>query len=322
MTEDGLGLKEGATTPSSRLRDLVNPKPKDSQSYFTFTRSFPITPKLVIILCWKLLSQIPSLGLPFKFSNVSFFQDLPYTKERTTYIPCLSSTEADWRGRHPNNMSAEDQRKLADFSDHCLLGGKPLGSRLRDRLVFAIHDLTPEQSDRVNVLRLTHCRETICFVSPKCLIRSIEAFEKDRVLFIDFVEGEARCAAVRWSTHSYAIAAIPFAAPYSSNVRCPTPACSPSYEAAACSANGPEHRYIPPWTAGCFSEESTHPRSSTRSGGPIVPITHPRGPIAPITYSQGPVACTRPGPREPIARAHPGRCIAPIIGRCNRRRHH
>ncbi|EPT02935.1 hypothetical protein FOMPIDRAFT_1047306 [Fomitopsis schrenkii] len=190
LTENGLGLREGATTP----------KLEGSKTYFTSTLSFPNTPKLVIVLRSTLLSQEADIRAGVRvspeqarrftyttraFSRVFFFHDLPRTQAKRIHIPPLSSAETSWLGKHYSDMSAEDQRKHDDYHNHCLLGGKPLASRLRDRFVFAIDDLTADQADRINVLRLTHCRETICFVSPKCLLQAIEAFEGDRLLSID-----------------------------------------------------------------------------------------------------------------------------------------
>ena len=75
-----------------------------------------------------------------------------------------------------------DQRKQKDFHERGLLNGVPLHSRLRDRFVFAIDNLTQEQAGRVNALLLTHCQETITFLTPTGLLQAIDAFERDKKL--------------------------------------------------------------------------------------------------------------------------------------------
>ena len=194
LTENGLGLAEGASTPQSAIHNMMFPNAPRS-SYFTLTQSFPITPKLVIIVRSSLLSQeavlvqngmspdearrtlYDSLGM----SNTSYFHDFPRTQTKTTYIPPLPSDSYEWL-KNPVEMTAADRQKMKDYQERGILNGEPLHSRLRDQFIFAIDNLTQEQAERVNVLRLTHCKETISFMTPAALLRSLDAFERDRLL--------------------------------------------------------------------------------------------------------------------------------------------
>lgn len=193
LTENGLGLTEGAATSLNSFFDtfLGSSKP----SYLTLTQSFPITPTLVVMLRSTLLSQeagmiaggmspeeakrriYGSLGL----SHTSYFHDLPRTATKTTYIPRLPADATDFV-KDASEMTAVDRRKREDFDKRGLLNGIPLHSRLRDRFVFAIDNLTQDQVGRVNTLLLTHCKETISFLTPSGLLKAIGAFERDKEL--------------------------------------------------------------------------------------------------------------------------------------------
>ena len=116
-----------------------------------------------------------------EFSNTSYFHDIPRTLAKTTYIPRLSGESHPFM-KAPSERTPEDQRKREDFEKRGLLNGVPLHSRLRDRFVFAIDDLTQEQVGRVNALLLTHCRETISFSTSTGLLQAIDAFERDNKL--------------------------------------------------------------------------------------------------------------------------------------------
>lgn len=194
LTENGLGLAEGASTPQSAMHNMMFPDAPRA-SYFTLTQSFPITPKLVIVLRSTMLSQeavlvqngmspdearrfvYGSLGM----SNTSYFHDFPRTQARTTYIPPLPRESYNWI-KDPSRMTAEDRKKMNDYQERGILNGTPLHSRLRDQFIFAIDNLTQDQAERVNVLRLTHCKETISFLTPAALLQSLDAFQRDRTL--------------------------------------------------------------------------------------------------------------------------------------------
>lgn len=195
LTENGLGLAEGATSPLSSVIDSLLPGANQAPSYFTMTQSFPVTPKLVVILRSTLLTQealmIQNGTSPEEakrriygdlgFSHTSYFNDLPRTAAKTTYIPRLPADSTDFV-KNPSEMTAEDRRKQEDFDKRGLLNGLPLHSRLRDRFVFAIDNLTQDQAGRVNTLLLTHCKETIAFLTPTGLLKAIDAFERDNKL--------------------------------------------------------------------------------------------------------------------------------------------
>ena len=197
LTENGLGLEEGAmTSVSYAFGALFSDADSDqAPSYFPLTQSFPITPTLVIILRSTLLTREAVMiehGAPpeeawrrvyggLEFSNTSYFHDIPRTLAKTTYIPRLSGESHPFM-KAPSERTPEDQRKREDFEKRGLLNGVPLHSRLRDRFVFAIDDLTQEQVGRVNALLLTHCRETISFSTSTGLLQAIDAFERDNKL--------------------------------------------------------------------------------------------------------------------------------------------
>lgn len=197
LTENGLGLAEGALSPQGAMLNAMFPGVQPP-SFVTLTQSFPITPRLVVVLRSTLLSAEASMlqngispgeakrllydarGL----SNTSYFHDLPITPSKTTYIPALPAGSYDWM-KAPTKMTPEDRRKMDDYQEHGLLNGEPLNARLQDQFVFAIDNLTRDQAERVNVLRLTHCKETISFMTPAALLQSIDAFERDRSLSWD-----------------------------------------------------------------------------------------------------------------------------------------
>jgi len=190
LTENGLGLAEGATTPMNHIIDMMS-SGAPGASFLPLTRTFPITPKLVIIMRSTAMTCETALlqdGVPAEearrqvyagFSNVSYFDDLPRTISKTTFIHPFSPESYEWADRRPEDMTDEDREKLGDLLARGMLGDH---SRLQDKFEFAIDNLTQDQVERVNTLLLTHCEETISFLSPACLVQSIEAFEKDEVL--------------------------------------------------------------------------------------------------------------------------------------------
>ncbi|KAH9832538.1 uncharacterized protein C8Q71DRAFT_776918 [Rhodofomes roseus] len=204
LTENGLGLIEGARTPMSFMVDLMSPG-APGVSFITLTQAFPISSKLVIFLRCSKMSQETAMiqaGVPAEearrwaydgLSNTSYFDDIPRTAPRTTYIPPLPADSYAWM-KPPDQMTAEDWQKKEDFRMRGMVNGVPLGSRVRDRFVFAIDDLTENQAQRVNALLLTHCCEMISFLTPSCLVRAIDAFEKETRLTIF---GKRRYASLR-----------------------------------------------------------------------------------------------------------------------------
>ncbi|KZT73277.1 hypothetical protein DAEQUDRAFT_762205 [Daedalea quercina L-15889] len=183
LTENGLGLREGASTPMNILYNVISPGGAQ-ESWFTFTRSFPITPKLVIMLrdgmpAWEARRRThASVGLVL----TSSFHDIPRTMPRATYIPPFPPGSVDWMEKEPRYRTSEERKKEEDRQLRGLVNGVPLASRLQDRFIFAISDLTEDQAGKVNTLLLTHCKETISFLTPGGLLRAIEAFERDREL--------------------------------------------------------------------------------------------------------------------------------------------
>ncbi|KAH9925727.1 uncharacterized protein B0H18DRAFT_1119231 [Fomitopsis serialis] len=71
LTENGPGLAEGATTPMNHIIDMMSPGAPGA-SFFPLTRSFPITPKLVIIMRSTAMTCETAL-LQAGSSNVSYF---------------------------------------------------------------------------------------------------------------------------------------------------------------------------------------------------------------------------------------------------------
>jgi hypothetical protein len=193
LTENSLGLWEGTSFPAF-VREMRPPGTTQGDTHFDWTSVFAVSPRVVVVLRSAFLTKEASLlrqGVPpaqasahlQMFANQSYFADLPRTPAKTRYCPPLPPGARSFQGyANVADMPADDRRKYEDWTQRFQLCGVPVGSRVHDVFEFAIDSLTTDQAERVNVLMLTHCRETICFLSPAGLLRSIAAFEEDIML--------------------------------------------------------------------------------------------------------------------------------------------
>jgi hypothetical protein len=193
LTGNGLGLWEGTFTPAMVL--AMHPRGADQgRTHFDWTTVFAVSPRVVVVLRSVLLTREAMMlkqGATAAeasahlrmFANPSYFADLPRTLAETRYCPPLPPdvrSFADYE--NTADMPADVRKKCDDWVERQQLGGVHVSSRVRDVFEFAIDTLTTDQAERVNVLMLTHCRQTISFLSPAGLLRSVAAFEKDRTL--------------------------------------------------------------------------------------------------------------------------------------------
>jgi hypothetical protein len=193
LTENGLGLYEGTAPPLHMFGMLPSGTAVD-QLHFDWTYTFAVTPKLAIILRSGLMTmeaQMRAQGYSSSeasahmrgFTNQSFFADVPRTSPKTTYHPPVPpSAQSFMAYNRVDQMPAAERQQYDDWHQRSMLGGVPLSSRVRDVFEFAIDRMTAQQAERVNVLMLTHCRQTISFLSPAALLRSVAAFEADIML--------------------------------------------------------------------------------------------------------------------------------------------
>jgi hypothetical protein len=193
LTENGLGLYEG-TAPPLRMLGMLPQGSAVDQLHFDWTYTFAVTPKLAIILRSGLMTmeaQMRAQGYSSSeasahmrgFMHQSFFADVPRTSPKTTYHPPVPPSAKSFMAYdRVDQMPATERRQYDDWHQRSMLGGVPLSSRVRDIFEFAIDRMTAEQAERVNVLMLTHCRQTISFLSPAALLGSVAAFEGDIML--------------------------------------------------------------------------------------------------------------------------------------------
>ncbi|TFY56230.1 hypothetical protein EVJ58_g7766 [Rhodofomes roseus] len=312
LTENGLGLAEGTTTPESVIINMMSPG-APSSSYFPLTYTYPITPKLVVILRSTLMTYEAAMirqGIPaeearrqlysgFGFTHTSFFHDIPRTSPKTIYIPPLSPNSCDWF-KDRNEMTAEDRKKKEDFRERGLLDGKPLHSRLKDRFDFTIDNLTVDQAQRVNTLLLTHCRETISFCTPACLLQSIAAFEKDRHLTP--IERKDRYASLKAKLATVQVPSpstpVPRSAPPASPGMRPSPSQPASTSPDHPSASRPQNEALPlgtsmPGLRGALKQKA---RSVPNAGSPGNSFGAPLSPPVIVFSEQGHLGETTTGP--------------------------
>ncbi|EPT00693.1 hypothetical protein FOMPIDRAFT_88052 [Fomitopsis schrenkii] len=202
-------------------------------AHHVLTHSFPITPKLVVILRDRLLTHEAGFirsGMPAEEArklthqdllSTSYFHDLPRTMPTVMHYPPLPPEAFGSNGETIEDDWLEEQR---NFEFHGLLpDGQLVASRIRDRLIFDIHNLTEDQAERVNTLLLTHCKETISFRHPTCLLRSIDAFERDTQLTF---YGKKRYASLKTKIIGLSQQATPSVSTSGSPVHSPSPEAS------------------------------------------------------------------------------------------------
>ena len=146
------------------------------------TRSWPLTPRLVVMLRHRAITEEQDLlaqGLrPNTFDFLpSYYRDFPRKRAIVTYIPPLSAaTQRMMAG----SRTEEDMKLLREFGEENKLDGQSVNARLRDTLKFEISTLNEDQAARVNVLSLTHCAEMVNFMDTSSLRKSLKRYANDR----------------------------------------------------------------------------------------------------------------------------------------------
>lgn len=179
LTENALGLFEGVST-------------NGGLSVIELTRSFPISPRLVIFLRDISLMQEAareSMGAPartpieesLRGTAKSYFVDFPQTAAQITYNPPLPTGYWSFTETPSDCLTPSERRRAEQWNQH-VLDGYPIPSRTKDLMRFDIHQLTKDQAEKVNNLRLEHTHDTVTYVHHAKLLQSIEYYENDEQL--------------------------------------------------------------------------------------------------------------------------------------------
>ncbi|KAI0720918.1 hypothetical protein C8Q72DRAFT_890461 [Fomitopsis betulina] len=135
LTENGLGLVEGTQSSVHIMITLLIPN-APSAAFQALTQSFPITPKLVVLLRDHLLTQEAALirgGMPAeearRFTHqdlltTSYFHDLPRTSPEVMHYPALSPQAFGWSTNNSGPTADEVKkfrttRDLAEWTIRC-----------------------------------------------------------------------------------------------------------------------------------------------------------------------------------------------------------
>jgi len=195
VSTGSMGLFEGSTIidPIMRARvgAILHPRWRPgvegpNECFITLTRSWPLTPRLVVMLRHKILTEeqfalAQGLRPQSRDFMQSYFHDLPRTMAAVTYNPVLSSATRAMRSGAQGEVY---ERLLREFEEENKLDGQIINSRLKDTLKFQISTLTEDQAARVNVLLLKHCNGMINFISPGPLRKSLQRYVKDREIVV------------------------------------------------------------------------------------------------------------------------------------------
>ena len=198
LNTGSMGLFEGSQIINPMLRMQMEamfpfPEPRwrpgvkgPTQPVITLTRSWPLTPRLVVMLRHRMLTEEPfslAQGLRPQTHDFmqSYFYDFPRTIAAVTYNPALSPA---MRRAMSGSRTEEDERLLREFQEENKLDGQCVNSRLKDTLKFQINALDEDQGARVNVLLLEHCDGMINFISPGPLRQSLKRYVKDRTIVV------------------------------------------------------------------------------------------------------------------------------------------
>lgn len=147
------------------------------------TRSWPLTPRLLVILINNLeLAQeqlSPNENPAERPYNVqkSYFHDLPKTVNDVTCNPPLSLAASHMLTAPIATFTQEHHRLRREFEEMNKLDGKDIDTRVKDLLIFQIGKLTEEQCSRVNVLLLDHGDINIVFINAESLRRALKRFK-------------------------------------------------------------------------------------------------------------------------------------------------
>jgi len=176
-----LRLLEEAMFGKARWRPGVQGFP---EGVLNLTRSWPLTPRLVVMLRHKFLSkEQPSLAQgvrPQSYDYMpSYYHDFPRTSAVVRYNPLLSPAT---RRMMSGSRTEEDMRLGCELEIENKLDGRIINTRLKDTLKFQISTLNEDQAARVNVLLLEHCKGVINFIDPSSLRKSLKRYAEDRRL--------------------------------------------------------------------------------------------------------------------------------------------
>jgi len=155
-----------------------------TEAVLTLTRSWPLTPRLVVMLRHRILTEEPFALAEGQRPQThdfmqSYFHDFPRLIAAVTYNPQLSvATKRMMSGTRTNEE--EDERVFREFAQENKLDGQSVNSRLKDTLKFQISTLNEDQAARINVLQLEHCGGIINFIIPSSLRKSLKRYVEDR----------------------------------------------------------------------------------------------------------------------------------------------
>ena len=195
ITTGAMGLFEGSPILDPIMRMKVNemigepkwrPGVQPKPLMITLTRSWPLTPRLVVMLRNRLLTEEPQFlaqgARPLAHDLMrSYFYDFPRLMANITYNPVLSVAT---RSMMSGSQTEEAARLRREFEEENKLDGKSINSRLKDTLKFPISTLDEDQAARINVLMLEHCDGVLSFISPSSLRKSLKRYVEDRELVL------------------------------------------------------------------------------------------------------------------------------------------
>jgi hypothetical protein len=177
LANNSIGLSEGSATLFHRMMT-------GGKGFFPLTRTYAVTPRLVIMLRSTTMSLeqmaldsglSPSAAREQRMGMVSYFESLPRIRAETTYLPPVDFSFLEQR-------TDRDRKLIQDFQEKGLLDGKHKDSRVRDLFLFHISNLTISQANQVNSLILNHVSETMSFTDSDSLLDSVIAFEREHEL--------------------------------------------------------------------------------------------------------------------------------------------
>lgn len=190
-----MGLFEGSPVMNPMLRmqmDAIIGKPrwrpgvKPIEPTVALTRSWPLTPRLVVMLRHVMLSveeRTLAQGLRPQTHDFmpSYFHDFPRVRAAVTYNPSLSAAA---RSMMSGQQTEGDEGIRREFQEENKLDGQSVNSRLKDTLKFKISTLNEDQAARINVLMLEHCDGIINFINPSSLRKSLKRYVQDRRIVV------------------------------------------------------------------------------------------------------------------------------------------
>jgi len=188
ITNPILRLQMEAMIGNARWRPGVQAR---KEGVITLTRSWALTPRLVVMLRNRILSEEQSFldqGLRPQSHDFlpSYYHDFPRTVAAITYKPPLSPAT---RRMMSGPQTEEDMKLRQEFQVEFKLDGQIISTRLKDTLKFQISTLNEDQAPRVNILLLKHCKGAINFISPSSLRKSLKRYADDRTIVVEVNSG-------------------------------------------------------------------------------------------------------------------------------------